>query len=358
MCDELSISLRAALRESRAFCALAEGEISPLPDTGLAHAHFRLGDSGLLARIPKQSQMNLGAGENLRYQQACFARAAPAGHSPALHGILPPSSHLPRGGLIVDHIDGRPPRLPRDMAALADALAAIHALPLPAQAARAPLLAPADPLQAVVAEVSAQAAFLPRAGLAAAALTQIEKTFAMVQDALRHAGNGQPCLVAFDAHPGNFLLRNDGRAVLVDLEKARYGAPPLDLAHASLYTSTSWDMHIRADLDDREVVAFYRRWMCRVPPRLAQSWRALLLPLRALMWLWSVTWCAKWRVLSDRRSTGSGDGEDWSRDNSSDALVDHVRGRVDHYLEPAVMERCRDWAPGRPLARWADAGAG
>jgi hypothetical protein len=51
------------------------------------------------------------------------------------------------------------------------------------------------------------------------------------------------------------------------------------------------------------------------------------MPLRTAMWLWAVTWCAKWRVLSAapagrrRRRLASS--------NSDDALVNHVRGRVD-----------------------------
>ena len=36
--------------------------IEALTTTGLAHDHFRLGGSGLLARVPKQSQMALDPG--------------------------------------------------------------------------------------------------------------------------------------------------------------------------------------------------------------------------------------------------------------------------------------------------------
>jgi hypothetical protein len=61
--------------------------------------------------------------------------------------------------------------------------------------------------------------------------------------------------------------------------------------------------------------------------------------LRRAMWLWSVTWCAKWRVLSAERGRPSGDGEDWSAERSDASLVDHVRERVDHYLSAAVVER-------------------
>ena len=101
----------------------------PMPDKGLAHWHFRLPGTGWLARVPKQSQMDLPAEANLAYQSACFVRAAPSGHTPKLLGVLSPSAHLPRGALLVEEIVGRPARLPADLPAIMEALAAIHALP-------------------------------------------------------------------------------------------------------------------------------------------------------------------------------------------------------------------------------------
>jgi hypothetical protein len=125
--------------------------------------------------------------------------------------------------------------------------------------------------------------------------------------------------------------------VLVDLEKARYSHPPLDLAHATLYTSTTWDLDSRAELNVAEVVAFYERWQraCDIGPAL----RPWFVPLRAAMWLWSVTWCAKWRVLSPRAAHAGADGEDWSAEHSSGALIAHVRERVDCYLARPAIER-------------------
>jgi aminoglycoside phosphotransferase (APT) family kinase protein len=73
-------------------------------------------------------------------------------------------------------------------------------------------------------------------------------------------GRPEVTLVAFDAHPGNFIVRADGSAVLVDLEKCRYSHPGLDLAHATLYTSTTWDIEGRCVLSPSEVAAFYRAW--------------------------------------------------------------------------------------------------
>ena len=66
----------------------AGARLSLLPDKGLAHAHVRLAGTGVLARIPKQSQLNLAPQHNLAYQRACFERAEPSGRTPALRGWL------------------------------------------------------------------------------------------------------------------------------------------------------------------------------------------------------------------------------------------------------------------------------
>jgi hypothetical protein len=332
----LLASLRQALRDARS--PWADAPLAMLGDKGLAHHHVRLVGSGLLARVPKQSQMGLGAADNLAYEAACYQRAAASGHVPRVHGLLPVSAALPRGALLVEQIVGRNARLPEDLGAIAQAFAAIHALPLPADAAaRAPLFDPGDPLAALQGEIEAQAAFLDAAALQPAARAAIDAARAQfVRECERTARPGKR-LIAFDGHPGNFLIRGDGAAILVDLEKARYSHPPLDLAHATLYTSTTWDVDSRAELGVTEVVAFYERWQqaCDIGPAL----RPWFVPLRAAMWLWSVTWCAKWRVLSPRAAHDSADGEDWSAEHSSDALVAHVRERVDCYLGVAAVAR-------------------
>jgi hypothetical protein len=129
MTGRLSIeTVLPALREALAaelpeYAALP---LEPLADTGLAHWHVRLKGMGLLARIPKQSQMQLSAEDNLAYQRAAFARASASGHAPRVHHLLRPGSHLGRGALIVDEIIGRAARLPEDLTAIVQALAAVH----------------------------------------------------------------------------------------------------------------------------------------------------------------------------------------------------------------------------------------
>jgi hypothetical protein len=326
--------LRQALREARS--PWADAPLAVLHDKGLAHHHVRLSGSGLLARLPKQSQMGFDAAANLAYEAACYERAAASGHVPHVQGTLPVSAALPRGGLLVEEIVGRTARLPEDLNAIAEAFAAIHSLPLPAVTARAPLLDAPDPLAALRAEIDAQAAFLDAAAIEPDARALIDAARARFARRCEQAARPPRRLIAFDGHPGNFLIRGDGSAVLVDLEKARYSHPPLDLAHATLYTSTTWDIDSRAELTPAQVLAFYDAWQQRADAHGEQ--RAWFVPLRAAMWLWSVTWCAKWRVLSPRDASASADGEDWSHDRSSEALIAHVRERVDCYLAlPAIL---------------------
>jgi hypothetical protein len=331
----LMASLRKALGDAHS--PFAGTALQPLADKGLAHHHVRLLGTGLLARVPKQSQMGLGAADNLDYEAACYRRAAASGHVPRLAGTLPPGRFLPRGALLVEEIIGRSARLPGDLPAIAEAFAALHGLPLPAAPERAPLIDAADPLAALQAEIQAQAAYLDPAALLPGTRALIDGALAQFSRLCDQPQRPPRRLIAFDGHPGNFLITADGRAILVDLEKARYSHPPLDLAHATLYTSTTWDVDSSAELTPAQVLAFYAAWhrQCDIGSGPA----AWFVPLRAAMWLWSVTWCAKWRVLSPRHAQRHTGGEDWSAEHSSEALVAHVRGRVDCYLSAPAVER-------------------
>lgn len=335
--DALLPALRNALGEAAP--QWFHVKLEPLADKGLAHHHVSLVGTGVLARIPKQSQLRLDAAANLAYQAACFDRASASGHAPRLHAILPPaggvrSDGLPRGALLVEHIDGRPAVLPDDLDAVIVALARIHALPLPHPDERAPLGDAADPVRALVDEVAQQAQYLDAATLHPDTRAIVDSELGRL--AAVSSSDRRPArrLISFDAHPGNFLIRSTGEAVLVDLEKCRYSFPGLDLAHATLYTSTTWEQGMSVALSPSEVAGAYHRWSEIVGDPVAERWH---LPLRRAMWLWSVTWCAKWRVLSGADAAANVDGEDWASAHSVDALTAHVRGRVDHYLDPETV---------------------
>lgn len=344
---QATASLRQPLHEALREAGL-EADIQalrPMADTGLAHAHLwleRVVGEDWVARLPKQSQMRLAADENLTYQAACFSRASQGGHTPALKAVLPASNALPRGGLLVSAIRGRPARLPADLPAIAEALASLHAQPLPSVAQRAPLLSPTDPWSAMLAELHDQAAYLDQATITPAMRRQLLEDLAALAQWCREAPRSRQSLISFDAHPGNFLIQNDGRAMLVDLEKCRYSLPGFDLAHASLYTSTTWDPQSHAALSLAEVRAFHRAWASAMAERGMPIDATELLQSRRAMWLWSVTWCAKWQVEQRRARDADATGEDWSAELSDPTLIHHVADRAAHYLSPPVIARVRD----------------
>lgn len=336
--DNAGMDFVAALRQALASAGVPLSTVSDrslecLPDRGLAHQHVRIVGTGWLARIPKQSQMRLAAADNLHYQAECFRRAWPSGHVPRLHALLPASDALPHGALLVDEVHGRAARLPADLGAIARALASLHGLPVPSPAEAAPLLHAADPLQDLLAEIETQV----RAGgdHAGAPAARVLHDGLLQLRALCAAAPRPPrALIAFDGHPGNFVVRDDARAILVDLEKCRYSYPGLDLAHATLYTSTTWDTQVHAVLSTGDLRHAYSQWAQAAGPALADAARPWHGPLAHAMWLWSLSWCAQWMALSRRAPRTDAGGEDWSQAHSDAALVAHVRERVLHYLSP------------------------
>lgn len=347
-------ALAEALAELEGFSAVTPAALRPLPTKGLAHDHLLIGDTGWLLRVPKQSQFGLAAETNLRYQEACFERVGESGRAPRIAGRLEPGRGLPMGALVVRWIEGRVPRLPDDLSALAESMARVHALPLPAPAARAPLERHEDPVGGILPEIERQAGYLEAAGLEPAARRGLEQELAWARDfADSIAGRAQPVtLVLTDTHPGNFLIDAAGRAIIVDLEKALYGSPGIDLAHATVYSSTTWDPEIHAELSLEQVAGFYRHYL-EIAARIrgagfAASLKPWLLPMRRLLFLRAITWCAMWRVRHREPAEARPDDiratENWSAEKSDPRLIAHVAGRVDCYLEAETIERMRgEW---------------
>lgn len=343
-------TLARRLARQSGFRDLRRDDLEEMQVKGLAHDHFRVKRRGLVLRVPKQSQFGLAAADNLAYQAACFDRVSRSGHAPGLAAVLEPDAELPMGALVVEEIHGRPPRLPDDLPALAAAMARVHALALPPAAARPPLADHADPVAGAMAEIERQAAYLASAGLDPEARAELEAELDWARGFQREiAGREQPVrLVLTDTHPGNFLIRDDGSAVIVDLEKALYGSPGTDLAHATLYSSTTWDPDTYADLGLHELARYYRRYLDDLDPALAERLRPWLVPMRRITFLRALTWCAMWSVehrraaKADKHAAGS--TADWSADNTDPELIRHVAGRVDEYLRPETLRRMRaEW---------------
>ena len=291
-----------------------------LPPKGMAHAHFRLPD-GVLARVPRWSQIGLDAAANLRHQATAFTRAAPSGHTPRLIGTLEPGPDLPMGALLVEEISGRPPRLSEDYPAIAKALAAIHALP----SDPAP-----NPVIATVQVIERQAAYFDKAGLHPETLAHLNAELDWVHT-LPTTPAPPITMVGTDTHPGNFLIDAEGKAWFVDLEKATDGLPAIDLAHATLYTSTTWDPDVAAVLSPDETAGFYEIWSSTAPPAVVESTRPWFTPTRRLTWLRTLSWMARWKV---EGSTAHSAGVD-------PRTIAHVQARIEDFFDPATIAKVR-----------------
>lgn len=292
---------------------LTEAMLVPLPRKGTSNDHVRLGTlkterGGLVARIPRFSHVGRDRRENLANQVMGFRRAGASGHTPQLHHLVPIVPGVPTGALVVDLIEGRAPRLPDDMPALAEAFAALHAVPVP-PAEKRQLATVTDPVAATRAAIEAHAPCFDAAALSAAARAMLDEELAWARS---FVAAGLPALpprfVVSDAHPGNFLIDDSGKAWFTDLEKAHWGAVPIDLAHASLPTSTGWDPDVTGSLSDADIVAFHAAWRRHADPDLAAACAPWWRPLRRLTWLRTMSFMARWQTdWADNPATGSRD---------------------------------------------------
>lgn len=321
---------------------IAPTDLVLLRRKGISHDHYAIAGHDLIARVPRLSQWDLDRATIIAYQKAAFTRAAPSGHTPKLHAVIPAAPALPNGALIVDRIAGGAPALPRHMPAIAEALAAIHALPLP-PARDGPPLDQTDPIDAILARIEDQARHLTDAAISPDARSQIEEEIAWAR---RFARERQllgldPTLVGTDTHPGNFLIDRHGHAWFVDLEKAAYGNPAIDLAHASLPTSTGWDPDCDGTLSADDVCAFYACYGELVGPKDWDALRPWLIPARRLTWLRTATWFARWRTDFARSPAAPDDP----------AIRAHIERHIGACLEPAAIELIRrQWSGPDRLA--------
>jgi hypothetical protein len=321
---------------------LGADDVVPMPAKGVNHDHYRLTRMGLVLRVPRATPWAGDAGSQLASEAAAFERAEPAGVTPRLIAALSPTPALARGALVVEEIVGRQPQLPQDLPAIAQTLARLHALPLPPPSARAPLPdhGVEGPVAATLAVIAQQRDFLPRLDLAPATRAALEDEYAEAERcAARIASTAQPlALVGTDTHPGNFIIRNDADAVLVDLERVCYGSPAIDLAHATLYTSTTWDLDVQAVLMPDEVTDFYRHYFTEVGPERAAALRPWLLPARRLTWLRTMMWAVRLCALIES-----------GRMPLEPRLTHHIDARLADFLDPATVARVRaEWLSPQP----------
>jgi aminoglycoside phosphotransferase (APT) family kinase protein len=321
--------------------ALREGE--RLPATGTAHGHVRLAD-GRLARIAYAHEGDPAAATRLAIQAEAFRRLRPAGRTPALHDVILPRPGLPGGALIVDFIEGRAPRLPGELPTLVETLARIHALPLPSAAS--PIPRQTNPFLETLEAIELNAMrFLDKAIRDAGTRAEIAEELRLMRGmALAFARRDQPLTIALaDTHPGNFIVDASELAWFVDLEKVHVGSPAIDLAHATLATSTLWHPDIGMCLPRDEVQGFYEAYLDRMGRKRADGLRPWLQPMRRLTWLRTTLFMARWRV-ETRSPRDPSNPAQWSDSGLEPAMKAHIDATIDRCFDRDFVRGVRaEW---------------
>ena len=339
-----------------ALAALRESDLAPLSNKGTAHGHVaivpQIDRRRLVVRIAYAFPGDPTAAARLEIQAEAFRRCAPSGVTPRLFDVVPPSEAMPGGVLIVDRIDGRVPQLPGELGLMAQSLAAIHGVPAPARSDAAPLPYHADPVAALLAAIEANAVFFGRKAMTDDARDALREELDFARSFADATTRGTPDIVLAlaDTHPGNFLVDSAGKAWFVDLEKVHYGAAAIDLAHATLETSTRWDADVNLTLPREAIVAFHRRYLDLIGEGGARRLLPFLLPLRRMTWLRTMAFMARWSVQTDPSYNGT-EHDRWSDLGLSEAMKAHSRATIARMFQPRIIARNRaEWLGSEMLA--------
>jgi aminoglycoside phosphotransferase (APT) family kinase protein len=298
-----------------------------------------------LARVAYAYDDDPTAAVRLHVQAEAFRFLQPAGRTPHLHEIVEPQEGLPGGALIVDFIDGRAPHLPGQLAAMAETLAKVHSLPLPP--ASAPMPRQKNPFLETLEGVELNAMrFLDKAVPDSGARAEIAEELRLMRGvALAFGKRAQPLTVALaDTHPGNFIVDRAGIAWFVDLEKVHVGSPAIDLAHATLPTSTLWHPDVGTLLTAAEVQGFHESYLARIGKKKAAALMPWLMPMRRLTWLRTTLFMARWRV-ETRSLRDPANTTQWSDSGLDPKMKRHIDARIDQCFERETIRRIRsEWS--------------
>ena len=343
-------SLHKALSKYAIFSHLEKDDLNVVTTKGLVHDHVLLksdnhSDYQMVVRVPRLSQFGLEPKENLKYQAACFSAASPSNHTPKLILVVEPSANLPMGALVVEHIKGKNIVLPSDLNGMAECFARVHSLQTPETPDQSELIYHIDPIRGVVKTINEQSKFISEA-------TSDPEVQKILREEVEWAGDfanqnsnlhPPPRLCLTDTHPGNFLVDASGKVLFVDLEKALYGSPAIDLGHATILTSTLWDFDIQVELSRNDIINFYQAYLDFLPVNLENEIRPWLMPMRRLAWIRSTTWSCKWAA----RKQGSGEIEAGLRGQ----IQNHIAKRLASFVDLRTINLVRsEWIGKNRLA--------
>ena len=231
-----------------------------------------------------------------------------------------------------------------DLAAMAETLARIHALPMPPPGS--PIPRQTNPFLETLQAIQLNTRnFLGAAVEDPQARAEIaDELWAMREAAATLDLDDQPLSVALaDTHPGNFIVDRAGIARFVDLEKVHVGSAAIDLAHATLRTSTLWDPRVGKELAPADVVGFYEAYLARRGEAVADALRPWLEPMRRLTWLRTTLFMARWRVQT-RQPRNPRDPSQWSDAGLDPATRAHIDARIDYCFSRDAIRAIRsEW---------------
>jgi aminoglycoside phosphotransferase (APT) family kinase protein len=228
---------------------------------------------------------------------------------------------------------------------MAETLAKVHSLPLPP--ASAPMPRQKNPFLETLEGVELNAMrFLDKAVPDSGARAEIAEELRLMRGvALAFGKRAQPLTVALaDTHPGNFIVDRAGIAWFVDLEKVHVGSPAIDLAHATLPTSTLWHPDVGTLLTAAEVQGFHESYLARIGKKKAAALMPWLMPMRRLTWLRTTLFMARWRV-ETRSLRDPANTTQWSDSGLDPKMKRHIDARIDQCFERETIRRIRsEWS--------------
>jgi aminoglycoside phosphotransferase (APT) family kinase protein len=265
-------------------CDLAQGEYN----LNFRFEHPTQGNS-LVLRVNLGSQLHLE--QQIDYEASALELLAACPRTPQVHYVDGSKQLIAHGVLVMDYLEGRPLCYQTDLDEAARILADIHATPVPAAC---PLLAPSNPLVAIVDE-SRDLLAVYRASAFCDALTLAELDYCMAfsQASLAQgtgaAARAERHIVNTELNSANFIIPAGAPGYLVDWEKPLLSDVAQDLSHFLIPTTTNW----RTDtiLTEAQIAAFLAAYETAVDGRFDTSGvrerfdsYATITSLRALSW--------------------------------------------------------------------------
>lgn len=314
--------------------------LRPLRLRSLSHEHVRVSNFGVV-RMPIALASDQHWTEWADFQAHAYGTLGRFGLAPRFFASIDSCPALPWGGALVGYAPGRLPRLPRDFPALARFLAKMHQLPVPPQDMRS-LTYHSEPLLAVKQLIFEQARHMADAPISEGTRKILEAELTWL-DGFSQSGwvrMGAPPLglTLGRAHPGDFVINEAGEAVLLDVENLHYGLSILDVGALSIYPAIMWDMGVKSDLVESDIVDFNRHYLDALSSPFRAQYAPWLQIGRRIATLRMLTWCCMWLVRHRRP------GDQWAADKRPPGIMTHVLTQAQHLVSESVVGALRtEW---------------